>query len=55
MVLLAVWVTAASGSGFLLALLAKRIHSGLSLRKLWGSYTVLMATMAAIVFLIGWW
>jgi hypothetical protein len=55
MVFLAVWVAAASGSGFLLALLAKRIHPGLSLRKLWAFYTVLMATLVAIVFLSGWW
>lgn len=55
MVLLAVWVAAASGTGFLLALLARRIHSGLSLRKLWAFYTVLMATLVAAVFLIARW
>lgn len=53
-VLLAVWVAAASASGFLLALLAKRIHPGLSLVKLWGFYTVLMATLVAVVFLVAW-
>jgi hypothetical protein len=53
-VLLVVWVAAASASGFLLALLAKRIHPGLSLVKLWAFYTVLMATLVAVVFLVAW-
>jgi hypothetical protein len=53
-VLSAVWVAASSGTGFLLALLAKRVHPGLSLLKLWGFYTVLMATLVAVVFLIVW-
>jgi hypothetical protein len=47
-------MAASSGSGFLLALLAKRVHPGLSLLKLWGFYTVLMATLVAVVFLIIW-
>ena len=38
----------------LLALMAGRIHSGLSFSKLWAFYTVLMATLVAVVFLIGW-
>jgi hypothetical protein len=54
LVLLAVWVAAASGTGFLLALLAKRLHSGLSLGRLWMFYTILMAFLVAAVFLIGW-
>jgi hypothetical protein len=53
-VLLAVWVAAASGTGFLLALLAKKIHPGLSVLKLWVFYTALMAGLVAIVFLIAW-
>ena len=53
-VLLMVWTAASSGSGFLLALLAKRIHPALSLRKLWLFYTALMAMLVAAVFLIGW-
>ena len=53
-VLLGVWTAASSGSGFLLALLAKRVHPGLSMVKLWLFYTVLMALLAAVVFLIGW-
>jgi hypothetical protein len=54
MVLLAVWVAAASGTGFVLALLAKRVHPGLSVLKLWVFYTALMAGLVAIVFLIAW-
>lgn len=53
-VLLGVWVLASSGTGFLLALLAKRVHSGLSLSKLWAFYTVLMATLVAVTLLIAW-
>jgi len=53
-VLSAVWVAAATGTGFLLALLARRLHPGLSLTKLWFFYTVLMAVLVAVVFLIGW-
>jgi hypothetical protein len=48
-------MTAATGSGFVLALLARRIHPGLSLVKLWVFYTVLMATLVAVVFLVAWW
>ena len=54
LVLSAVWVAAASGTGFLLALLAKRIHPGLSLLKLWLFYTVLMAVLVALVFILAW-
>ena len=53
-VLLVVWSAAASGSGYLLARLARRLHPELSLRKLWFFYTVLTATLVAIVFLLGW-
>jgi hypothetical protein len=53
-VLLVVWVAASTGTGFLLALLASRIHPGLSLPKLWAFYSVLMASLVAVVFLIGW-
>ncbi len=52
-ILALVWVAAASGTGYLLALLAKRIHPGLSLVKLWFFYTLLMAALVAAVFLIG--
>lgn len=54
LILSVVWAVSSSGSGFLLALLAKRVHPGLSLLKLWGFYTVLMATLVAVVFLIIW-
>jgi hypothetical protein len=53
-VLFLVWVAAASGTGFLLALLARRVHPGLSLVKLWFFYTVLMAVLVAFVLLVGW-
>ncbi len=53
-VLSVVWVAAASGTGLLLALLAKRIHPGLSLVRLWFFYTLLMAFLVAVVFLLGW-
>jgi len=54
LVLLAVWVAASTGTGLLLALLARRIHPGLSFAKLWAFYSVLMGTLVAAVFLIGW-
>ena len=54
LVLLCVWVAASSGCGFFLALLAKRIHPGLSMVKLWLFYTLLMATLVAVVFLVAW-
>ena len=47
-------MAASSGTGFLLALLARRVHPGLSLGKLWLFYTVLMAFLVAVVFLIAW-
>ncbi len=54
LVLLLVWMGASSGSGYLLARLAKGIHSGLSLARLWLFYTVLMAFLVAAVLFIGW-
>ncbi|MGW8268174.1 MAG: hypothetical protein ACWGSQ_17545 [Longimicrobiales bacterium] len=53
-VLSLVWVAASSGTGFLLALLARRVHPSLSLRKLWSFYTVLMAVLVAFVLIVGW-
>ena len=53
-VLCLVWVAAASGTGFLLALLARRIHPGLNLVRLWFFYTVLMALLVAFVLLLVW-
>lgn len=49
-----VWIAAAAISGGLLALLAKRMHPALSLRRLWLFYTALMAVTAALVLAIGW-
>lgn len=53
-VLSLVWALASSGTGFALALLARRIHPSLSLLKLWLFYTVLMAVLVALVFMIAW-
>jgi hypothetical protein len=53
-VLSMVWILAASGTGFFLAQLARRLHPGLDLVKLWFFYTVLMGLLVAAVFLIGW-
>ncbi len=53
-VLAVVWVVSSSGTGFLLALLARRIHPGLSLVRLWFFYTILMALLVAFVFVLGW-
>jgi hypothetical protein len=53
-VLAAVWMAASTGSGFLLALLARRIHPSLSLVRLWFFYTVLMAVLVAFVLIVGW-
>ena len=49
-----VWVVSSSGTGLLLALLARRIHPGLSLVRLWFFYTILMALLVAFVFILGW-
>lgn len=34
-VLASIWIFSATGTGFFLALLARRIHPSLSLRRLW--------------------
>jgi hypothetical protein len=54
LLLLFVWVAASSGSGLCLALLAKRIHPGLSMVRLWLFYTLLIAMLVTVVFLIAW-
>ncbi len=55
MLLLAtVWLACALGGGAALALLARRIHPGLSLRKLWVFYSALLAAMVAAVLAIAW-
>jgi hypothetical protein len=52
LVLAVLWVLASVGSGFLLALLARRLHPSLNLVRLWFFYTILMAVLVAIVLLI---
>lgn len=54
LVLAAVWIAAAAGTGAVLALLAKRLHPSLSYRRLWIFYGLLMATISAVVLAIGW-
>ncbi len=51
--LLLVWIGAAALSGFLLALLARKIHPELSLLRLWIFYAALTAFLVAVVFLVG--
>lgn len=50
--LLLLWVACSTGSGFLLALLARRIHPSLSLLKLWVFYSVLMALFVAVILVV---
>ena len=49
-----VWLACALGGGALLALLARRIHPGLSLRKLWIFYSALLALAVAGFLAIAW-
>ena len=53
-VLALVWVAAATGTGALLALLAKRLHPSLSFRRLWVFYSLLVAALTAVVLGVGW-
>lgn len=53
-VLFSVWAASAAGSGAVLALIAKRLHPGLSYRKLWVFYSLLMACAVALVLAVGW-
>lgn len=53
-VLAVLWVVAACGSGFLLALLARRVHPTLSLLRLWVFYSALMGFLVAVVLVVGW-
>lgn len=54
LVLLLVWVGSASVAGLALALLARRLHPGLSTRKLWAFYSGLVAFLVAVVLAAGW-
>lgn len=47
------WVAASAVGGALLALLAKRLHPGLSFRRLWVFYGILLGTATAVLFAIG--
>jgi hypothetical protein len=48
------WGTAVLG-GAVLALLAKRIHPGLSYRRLWLVYSALLGFTVGAVMAIAWW
>ena len=48
------WVTCSVGGGAVLALLAMRIHEGLSFRRLWIFYTAVLAFATAAVLAIAW-
>ncbi|MEJ2186868.1 MAG: hypothetical protein P8Z36_13130 [Gemmatimonadota bacterium] len=50
-----VWIAASFGGGAFLAFLAKRIHPGLSFRKMWLFYTVLLSVAVAGYFAIAYW
>jgi hypothetical protein len=52
--LLAFWAMASAGGGLLLALLARRIHPALSLRRLWIFYTTLLSFAVAAILIIVW-
>ena len=53
--LAAAWLACSIGGGALLALLAKRIHPGLSYRRLWVFYSGILAFTVAAVLAIAWW
>jgi hypothetical protein len=48
------WALASMGGGALLALLARRLHPSLSLRRLWIFYTALLGFTVAAVLAIAW-
>lgn len=53
--LVAVWLATSVLGGAVLALLAKRIHPSLNIRRLWLVYTALLAFTVAAVMAIAWW
>lgn len=55
LLLAAAWLVTSVGGGALLALLARRIHEGLSFPRLWLVYTALLAFTVAAVMAIAWW
>ena len=52
--LAALWLACSLGGGAVLALLARRIHPSLSVRKLWVFYSTLLAVTVAAVLAIAW-
>lgn len=54
-ILVGVWLLCSLGCGFLLALLARRMHPSLSLRRLWVFFSGLMGFTVAAVLAIAWW
>jgi hypothetical protein len=48
------WAVLSMTGGALLALLARRIHPSLSVRRLWIFYTTILAVTVAIVLAISW-
>ena len=53
-VLLLVWLGSASLAGLVLALVARRVHPGLSTVKLWAFYSGLTAFLVAVVLAVAW-
>jgi hypothetical protein len=54
LLLLLFWAACSMGGGALLALLARRLHPSLSLRRLWVFYTGLLAFAVAGYLAITW-
>ncbi len=53
LLILLFWAVASMGGGLLLALLARRLHPALSLRRLWLFYTILLGfALAAILAIV---
>lgn len=52
LVLSAVWLAGAFGSGALLAKLYKRLHPELSFHKLWALWTVIVSVAAALILIV---
>ena len=53
--LVAVWAGTSLGGGAVLALLAQRIHPGLSWHRLWIVYSGLLGFTVAALMAIAWW
>lgn len=53
-VLALVWLGSASLAGLVLAIVARRVHPGLSTVRLWVFYSALTAFLVAVVLAVGW-